>query len=101
MEYIKNAKTFREASGAHIDEDLKLKAICDVYEAFKYLHSRNIYLGDVHSDNFLISSDGSGYIIDLDYMRFLGDKYKFQQCYLIRPNNKAYRLIYHQIILTI
>ncbi len=92
MEYIKNAKTFREAIGGHVDEELKIKAICDVYEALKFLHSRNIYLGDVHSDNFLISSDGDGYIIDLDYMRFPGDEYKFQQCYLIKPNNKAYKI---------
>lgn len=92
MEYIKNSKTFREAIGGHVDEELKIKAICDVYEALKYLHNRNIYLGDVHSDNFLISSDGDGYIIDLDYMRFPGDEYKFQQCYLIKPNNKAYKI---------
>lgn len=92
MEYIKNSLTFREAIGKDIDEVLKLKAISDVYETLKYLHKKNIYLGDVHSDNFLISSDGSGYIIDLDYMRFPGDEYKFQQCYLIKPNNTAYKI---------
>lgn len=92
LEYIKNSKTFREAIGKNIEEGLKLKAICDVYKGLKYLHKRNIYLGDVHSDNFLISNDGNGYIIDLDYMRFPGDEYKFQQCYLIKPNNKAYKI---------
>lgn len=46
----------------------------------------------MHSDNFLISSYDRGYIIDLDYMRFPGDEYKFQQCYLIKPNSNAYKI---------
>lgn len=92
MEYIKNSLTFRSAIGKDIDTEIKFKAISDVYEALKYLHKKNIYLGDVHSDNFLISSDGLGYIIDLDYMRFPGDEYKFEQCYLIKPNNNSYKI---------
>ena len=92
MEYIHNTITFRQAIGKKLELQMKLKAIQDIYDAIKYLHQNNIFLGDVHSDNFLISADGKGYIIDLDYMRFPGDEYKFEQCYLIKPNNQSYKI---------
>lgn len=92
MEYIKDSLTFRTAIGRNIEESLKINAITNIYESLKYLHKRNIYLGDIYLDNFLISIDGSGYIIDLDCMRFLGDEYKFQQCYLIKPNNYSNKI---------
>ncbi|HIS38062.1 MAG TPA: hypothetical protein IAB45_00930 [Candidatus Onthousia faecavium] len=91
MEYIHNSITFREAINKGIDQQTKLQAIEDVYTALKFLHQNNIFLGDIHSDNFLINADGHGYIIDLDYMRFPLDEYKFQQCYVIKPNDNAYK----------
>ena len=86
MEYIKDTITFRQAIGKNISLDSKMSAIRDVYESMKYLHSHNIYLGDIHSDNMLVSSNGHGYLIDLEELRFPSDEFKFKQCYLIRPN---------------
>lgn len=92
MEYIQDSMTFRSAIGKGLDLQIKLNAIQDVYGALKFLHKNNIFLGDIHSDNFLVSLGANGYIIDLDYMRFPGDEYKFQQCYLIKPSNNSYKI---------
>lgn len=92
MEYIPNSVTFRSALEKEIDLDMKINVIVDIYDALKYLHEANIFLGDIHSDNFLISEEGKGYIIDLDYMRFPGDEFKFQQCYLVKPNNNSNKI---------
>ena len=95
MEYIPNAVTFRKAIGEDFDLSTKFAAIKIIYEALKYLHQHyphHIFLGDIHADNFLITREGAGYIIDLDYMRFPNDEYKFQQCYLIKPNNNSCKI---------
>lgn len=88
MEYIKDSMTFRQAIGKNIELDKKIQAIFDVYNSLKYLNSKNIFVGDVHSDNFLITNSGKGYAIDLEWIRFLGDENKFIQRYLIRPGEK-------------
>lgn len=92
MEYIPNSNTIRSVIGQQISLELKLKAIHDIYMCLKYLHAHNIFLGDIHSENFLITKDGRGFIIDLDYMRFPDDEYKFTQCYLIKPNNNSNKI---------
>lgn len=92
MEYISNSNTIRSLIGQQISIELKLKAIHDIYTCLKYLHAHHIFLGDIHSENFLITKDGEGFIIDFDYMRFLGDEYKFTQCYLIKPNNSSHKI---------
>ena len=92
MEYIQNAITFREAIGKEIDVKEKVNAIQNVYEAVKFIHSHHIFLGDIHADNFLMTTDDSGYLIDLDYMHFPGDEYKFQQSYLVKPNNQTNKI---------
>ena len=48
MEYIKDAYTFREAINMDFPIMYKLNAIYDIHEALRYLHDRNIYLGDIH-----------------------------------------------------
>ena len=83
MEYIPNTITFRQAINMNIPIERKIKAITDIYETLKYLHSLNIYLGDIHSDNVLISNEGNGYIIDLEEIRFPGDEFKFKQYYIV------------------
>lgn len=85
MQYIENSLTFRQAINKPIPLENKISAIKEIYIALKELHSKNILLGDIHSDNFLIQND-KGYIIDLDYIRFPGDEFKFFECYVI--NNK-------------
>ena len=92
MQYIPNAITFRQGIKEDIPLDAKINAIREVYEAMKYLHSFNIYLGDIHSDNMLASSDGHGYLIDLEELRFPGDEWKFRQCYLVKPNDASKRI---------
>ena len=87
MQYERGTLTFRNAIGRDISFNDKISAICDIYQSLRYLHEKGIYLGDIHSDNFLISVSGEGYLIDLENMRFPGDEFKFQQCYLIKPNN--------------
>jgi serine/threonine protein kinase len=89
MEYIKDSMSFRQALTANLPEEVKRKAILDIFETLKELHKNNITLGDVHLDNFLITKDG-GYVIDLDYMRFPGDEFKFQTCYDITKGNTKY-----------
>lgn len=92
MEFIPDSLTFRNAIGKNLDLKTKIKAINDIYKALSFLHQNNIYLGDIHSDNFLVSTNGNGYLIDLDYMRFPGDEYKFQQCYLIMPDENSNKI---------
>lgn len=92
MEYKQDTLTFRDSINNNISFETKVNAICDVYQGLRYLHERNIYIGDIHSDNFLISSNGDGYIIDLETIRFPGDEYKFEQCYLIKPNNQKNKI---------
>ena len=78
MEYLSNSLTFRQA-------------ITDIYEAMKFFHSYDICLGDIHSDNMLITN-GKGYLIDLEEIRFPGDEFKFKQCYLVRPNESLNKI---------
>lgn len=92
MDYIKNAFTFKEAIEKRIEIDNKIKAIIDIYKPLKYLHSRGICLGDIHLENALINRNGDGYLIDLDYLIFPGDEFKFSKKYLIRLNNKSNRI---------
>lgn len=83
MDYLKNTITFRKSTLKSIPFELKMKAIMDICEVFHYLHSQNICVGDVHSDNFLIDKKGNGYVIDLDYLVFPTDIMGFQQLYWI------------------
>ena len=87
MEYLKNTITFRRATSKKISNELKISAIMDIYETIRYLHHHHICFGDVHLDNFLISADGKGYVIDLDYLAFPGDELKFQQLYCIQKKH--------------
>ena len=87
MDYIFNAHTFREALHLDFTNEQKISAILDVYETLRVLHSKNIFLGDIHSDNFMIDNNGCGFVIDLEEIRFPGDEFKFKQCYLVQPNN--------------
>ncbi len=89
MSYIENSISFRDAIGLDIPDELKMKAILDIFQTIKYLHSQDITLGDIHLDNFLINPEG-GHVIDLDYMRFPGDEFKFQTCYDIVIADKKY-----------
>ena len=91
MEYIPNAMTFRQAIGNNLPLNTKIKAIEDVYEALKHLHTNSIYLGDIHSDNMLITETG-GYLIDLEEIRFPGDEWKYKQYYLVKPNSNSKRI---------
>lgn len=92
MDYIPNAHTFREALHQDLTDEQKIAAILDVYETLGVLHSENIFLGDIHSDNFMIDSDGRGFVIDLEEIRFPGDEFKFKQCYLIKPNHASNKI---------
>jgi serine/threonine protein kinase len=83
--------TFRQAINNNFSYDDKIKAITDVYDVLKFLHHHKIIIGDIHSDNFMISTL-AGYVIDLDEMRFTGDEYKFNQCYIIKINNNSYKI---------
>ena len=92
MENIKNSLTFKQAIYLNIDFDSCVSIVKDIYKAIKYLHSKNILLGDIHMDNFLVDDKGSGYVIDLDYMIFPGDEYKFQNLYNIKLNHDSYSI---------
>lgn len=92
IEYIPNTITFRQAINSDIDYEKKENAIINVFNTLKELHANKLFLGDIHSDNFLISKTGDGYIIDLEEMRGEGDEFKFKSLYLIQPNNKSLRL---------
>lgn len=87
-ELIKGAKTFKEGIA---DESLKIDDKCrkiyDVYDKLRLLHERDIFVGDIHLENFIYNEQG-GYIIDLDEIRFKDvDCYKFMEYYTVRNSN--------------
>lgn len=88
MEYIEGAMTFRDGMKQEISFSDKIKAILDVYETLKVLHSYNICIGDIHLSNFLYK-DGHGYLIDLDEIRYPEDNFKFRERYLVKENIKS------------
>ena len=88
MEYIEESMTFREGMKQEISFSDKIKAILDVYETLKVLHSYNICIGDIHLSNFLYK-DGHGYVIDLDEIRYPEDNFKFRERYLIKESIKS------------
>lgn len=89
MEYLRDCFTFRRAVYLSVDFDSCVKVIHDVYDVIRYLHDRDILIGDINMDNFLISNKGDGYVIDLDYMVFSGDEYKFDDLYYVKLNNDS------------
>lgn len=88
MEYIEGAMTFRDGMKQEISFSDKIKAILDVYETLKVLHSYNICIGDIHLSNFLYK-DGHGYVIDLDEIRYPEDIFKFRERYLVKESIKS------------
>lgn len=88
MEYIEGAMTFRDGMKQEISFSDKIKAILDVYETLKVLHSYNICIGDIHLSNFLYK-DGHGYVIDLDEIRYPEDNFKFRERYLVKESIKS------------
>ena len=88
MEYIEGSMTFREGMKQKINFSDKIKAILDVYETLKVLHSYNICIGDIHLSNFLYK-DGHGYVIDLDEIRYPEDNFKFRERYLVKESIKS------------
>lgn len=88
MEYIEESMTFREGMKQEISFSDKIKAILDVYETLKVLHSYNICIGDIHLSNFLYK-DGYGYVIDLDEIRYPEDNFKFRERYLVKESIKS------------
>ena len=88
MEYIEESITFREGMNQEISFSDKIKAILDVYETLKVLHSYGICIGDIHLSNFLYK-DGHGYVIDLDEIRYPEDNFKFRERYLVKESIKS------------
>lgn len=88
MEYIDGSMTFRDGMKQEISFSDKIKAILDVYETLKVLHSYNICIGDIHLSNFLYK-DGHGYVIDLDEIRYPEDNFKFRERYLVKESIKS------------
>lgn len=88
MEYIEGAMTFRDGMKQEISFSDKIKAILDVYETLKVLHSYGICIGDIHLSNFLYK-DGHGYVIDLDEIRYPEDYFKFRERYLVKESIKS------------
>lgn len=88
MEYIEGAITFRDGMKQEISFSDKIKAILDVYETLKVLHSYGICIGDIHLSNFLYK-DGHGYVIDLDEIRYPEDNFKFRERYLVKESIKS------------
>ena len=88
MEFIEGSMTFRDGMNQEISFSDKIKAILDVYETLRVLHSYNICIGDIHLSNFLYK-DGHGYVIDLDEIRFPDDYFKFRERYLVKDNIKS------------
>lgn len=54
----------------NIDFDSCIKIIQDIYKAIKYLHKKELLIGDIHMDNFMVDDKGRGYVIDLDGIYF-------------------------------
>lgn len=88
MDYIEGSMTFRDGMKQEISFSDKIKAILDVYETLKVLHSYNICIGDIHLSNFLYK-DGHGYVIDLDEIRYPEDNFKFRERYLVKESIKS------------
>lgn len=88
MECIEGSMTFREGMKQEISFSDKIKAILDVYETLKVLHSYGICIGDIHLSNFLYK-DGHGYVIDLDEIRYPEDNFKFRERYLVKESIKS------------
>ena len=88
MEYIEGTMTFRDGMKQEISFSDKIKAILDVYETLKVLHSYGICIGDVHLSNFLYK-DKHGYVIDLDEIRYPEDNFKFRERYLVKESIKS------------
>ena len=88
MEYLMNTMTFREAIYKDSSFSVKVSAILDIYKTIKYLHSRDIFIGDIHMDNFLMN-DQDGYVVDLDYMIMKGNEFKFQDLYSVKFNSNS------------
>ncbi len=89
MQNINNSVTFRKSLGSNISFSNKVNAIMNIYQTIKFLHHHNIFLGDIHLDNFLIDCYGRGYVIDLDYLVFPVDKFKFKQLYCVKRNHQT------------
>ena len=92
MEYIKDTITLKNAIYLSVDFDVIVRVTKDIYRTIKYLHYHNILLGDIHMDNFLIDTKGNGYVIDLDYMTFFGDYFKFHQFYCVKLNHYSNKI---------
>ena len=84
LKYIKCAQTFKEGiNNVSLSLKRKLEIIKDIYIPLKYLHAKELYLGDVHLDNFIYDNQ-KGYLIDLDDVRFKYDDFKFKTYYNLR-----------------
>lgn len=94
QEYIEGAQSFKEAiSSDRFSNDVKLKAIYNIFRKLKILHKSGFLIGDVHSENFIFNEDG-GYIIDLDELRIPGkDDYAFMEYYSIKFSERGPHLI--------
>lgn len=87
--YIKNAKSFLAAIKENNNDIDKETIISDVFRQLQELHQYEVYLGDVHLDNFIFD-ESHGYIIDLDDIRFKDiDNFKFTEFYLLRNNKNS------------
>jgi serine/threonine protein kinase len=84
MPYLKNARDFLETYKLHLSYEKKLKYCLEVFNALEYLH-QFIVLGDIHSENILISND-TAYLIDLDYSKKIFEVLKMMKC-LYHLNN--------------
>ncbi len=95
--YIPNASTFKEGiNNDNLSLKEKLKIIRDIYLPLKYLHSKGIYLGDIHLDNFIYNNT-NGFLIDLDDVRFKGDEYKFKKYYNLKKTSSSPAIIVENI----
>lgn len=91
--YIPNASTFKKGINANnLSLKAKLEIIRDIYIPLKYLHSKGIYLGDIHLDNFIYNNT-NGFLIDLDDVRFKGDEYKFKEYYNLKKTSTSPAII--------
>ena len=95
MEYLKNSITMRSATKLNIDFDSCVKIIQDIYETVKYLHKKDLLLGDVHMDNFMIDDKGRGYVIDLDGIFFSNEINELQDLYSIKLKSDGCRIAFN------
>lgn len=83
-----NSKTFREET--KLDYIDRLKIVRDIYSALREIHKLDLFLGDVHRDNFLYNENSiDGVIIDFEEIRFKGDELKFRSYYKIRKSENT------------